>query len=68
MGTCYILFLTAVYVDNGKSLPLGRELSPMAFWLLPSVIGIPVVVNALLRHALARHANDSGYRTRRAGG
>jgi len=52
MGTSYILLLIAFYVDNGKSLPLWKELPPVTYWLLPTVIGIPLVVRALLWHPL----------------
>jgi hypothetical protein len=54
MGMSYILLLTAFYVDNGKSLPLWRELPPSAYWLIPAAIGIPLVVRALLWHPLAQ--------------
>jgi hypothetical protein len=54
MGLSYILMLTAFYVDNGKNLPLWRELPQIAFWLLPAAIGIPLIVRALARHPLAR--------------
>ena len=54
MGASYILLLTAFYVDNGKSLPLWKDLPPIAYWLLPSAIGIPIIVYALLRHPLIR--------------
>jgi hypothetical protein len=52
MGTSYILMLTAFYVDNGPNLPLWRELPPLAFWILPALIGAPILANALLRHPL----------------
>ena len=52
MGASYILLLTAFYVDNGKNLPLWRELPEIAFWLLPSAIGIPLIIYALLRHSI----------------
>ena len=55
MGLSYILMLTAFYVDNGKNLPLWRELPQLAFWLLPSVLGLPLVMRALLTHPLSRH-------------
>jgi hypothetical protein len=58
MGTSYILLLTAFYVDNGRSLPLWRELPPIAFWLVPATIGVPLIVRALLWHPLARHAGS----------
>jgi uncharacterized membrane protein len=54
MSLSYILMLTAFYVDNGKNLPLWRELPQIAFWLLPAAIGIPLIVRALARHPLAR--------------
>ena len=54
MGASYILLLTAFYVDNGKSLPLWRELPSIAYWLVPSAIGIPLIVRALLWHPRVR--------------
>ena len=55
MGSSYVLLLIAFYVDNGKSLPLWRELPPVAYWLVPASIGIPLIVRALLWHPLVRH-------------
>jgi peptidoglycan/LPS O-acetylase OafA/YrhL len=52
MGASYVLLLTAFYVDNGKSLPLWKELPPVTYWLLPAVVGIPLIVRALLWHPL----------------
>jgi hypothetical protein len=49
MGLSYILMLTAFYVDNGKNLPVWRDLPHLAYWVLPSAIGIPLIVNALTR-------------------
>lgn len=54
MGTSYLLLLIAFYVDNGRSLPLWKELPPAAYWLLPVVVGIPLIVRALLWHPLVR--------------
>lgn len=54
MAGSYILMITAFYVDNGPNLPLWRELPPIAFWILPTLIGAPILANALLRHPLAR--------------
>ena len=54
MGTSYVLLLTAFYVDNGKSLPLWRDLSPIFYWLIPGAIGIPLIIRVLLRHPLAQ--------------
>jgi hypothetical protein len=54
MAASYILLLTAFYVDNGKSLPLWKELPPIAYWLLPAAVGVPLIIRALLWHPLAR--------------
>jgi hypothetical protein len=56
MGLSYILMLTAFYVDNGKNLPLWRELPKWAYWALPGAIGILIIIRALLRHPLMRRA------------
>lgn len=54
MGSSYILLLTAFYVDNGRNLPIWSALPQLAFWLLPSAVGGPIIAWALLRHPLAR--------------
>ena len=54
MGTSYVLLLTVFYVDNGKNLPLWRNLPQIAFWLIPAAIGVPLILRALWRHPLAR--------------
>jgi hypothetical protein len=59
MGFSYILMLTAFYVDNGKNLPLWRQLPQFTFWVLPAAIGIPLIVRVLLRHPLARRDSAS---------
>ena len=46
MGLSYVFMLTAFYVDNGRNLPLWKELPPIAFWLLPAVVGIPLIARA----------------------
>ena len=59
MGTSYVLLLIAFYVDNGKSLPLWKELPPTIYWLLPAAIGIPLIVRAVLWHPLVRTPGSS---------
>jgi hypothetical protein len=49
MGLSYVLMLTAFYVDNGKNLPVWRDLPYLAYWVLPGAVGIPLIVNALTR-------------------
>jgi hypothetical protein len=57
MGMSYVLLLTAFYVDNGKNLPLWRYLPTLAYWLLPSAVGLPVITWALARHPIARQSD-----------
>jgi hypothetical protein len=52
MGASYVAMLTAFYVDNGPHLPLWDRLPVLAFWLLPSAIGAPIIIRAVIR---ARH-------------
>ena len=59
MGFSYVLLLTAFYVDNGKNLPIWKELPSITYWLLPSVIGIPLIVRALLQHPMVRQSKTS---------
>lgn len=61
MGLSYVFMLTAFYVDNGKSLPLWKDLPPITYWLLPSVVGLPLIVRALLRHPLVRVPKKSAH-------
>ena len=42
--------LIAFYVDNGKSLPLWRDLPRFTYWLLPALFGTPLIVWALVRY------------------
>jgi uncharacterized membrane protein len=58
MGLSYIAMLTAFYVDNGPHLPLWDRLPTIAFWLLPSVIGLPIIVRALRRTRTSRADSD----------
>lgn len=64
MGLSYILLLTAFYVDNGQNLPLWRRLPPLAYWLLPLVVGVPLILRVLLHHPVVLAERRSG----RAGG
>jgi hypothetical protein len=52
LGASYVLLLTAFYVDNGPNLPLWNKLPTVAFWTLPTLIGMPMIV---WRHPLARN-------------
>lgn len=54
MGASYILLLTAFYVDNGKNLPVWRDLPTLAYWLVPSAVGLPLIAWALVCHPVVR--------------
>jgi hypothetical protein len=53
-GGSYILMLTAFYVDNGRNLPLWDRLPTIAYWVLPSLVGVPLIRRAFKRHPLLR--------------
>ena len=59
MGSSYVLLLIAFYVDNGRFLPIWKDLPPIAYWLVPAAIGIPLIVRALFWHPPARHPTPS---------
>jgi hypothetical protein len=54
MGLSYVLMLIAFYVDNGKQLPIWKDLPHFTYWLLPLAVGIPFIIRALLWHPLTR--------------
>lgn len=56
MAVSYVLLLTAFYVDNGPHLPLWRALPPLAHWLIPSVVGVPILIWVHARHPLLSRA------------
>ncbi len=52
MGLSYILMLIAFYLDNGKQLPLWKDLPHFTYWLVPLAAGLPLILYALLRHPM----------------
>jgi hypothetical protein len=50
MGSSYIALLTGFYYDNGPFLPLWNRLPHWTYWLLPAVIGVPLIWRALHRY------------------
>ena len=58
MGLSYVLMLVAFYVDNGKQLPLWKDLPHFTYWLLPFALGIPLIVRALLWHPVVRQSKN----------
>ena len=59
MGFSYVLLLTAFYVDNGANLPLWKDLPPVAYWVVPGAVGVPLIVRALFYHPLTRVSGRS---------
>ena len=54
MGGAYIALFTGFYVDNGPHLPVWDRLPSLAYWTLPSLVGIPLILRALARRRLLR--------------
>ena len=46
MAMSYIVMLTAFYVDNGPRLPLWWRLPTWMLWILPSLVGLPLLFRA----------------------
>ena len=55
MALSYIFLLIAFYVDNGKFLPIWKDRHPLVYWLLPLLIGIPLLIRTLLKNPLTRN-------------
>ncbi|GAA3436270.1 DUF2306 domain-containing protein [Kutzneria kofuensis] len=49
MAVSYMALLTGFYVDNGPNLPLWNLLPHITYWLLPAVVGVPLLLRALRR-------------------
>jgi uncharacterized membrane protein len=54
MGVSYIAMLTAFYVDNGPFLPGWSLLPGWMLWVLPSLIGAPIIARALVMRRRSR--------------
>jgi len=52
MSLSYVIMLIAFYVDNGKQLPIWKNLPHFAYWLLPLAVAAPLLIWALLWHPL----------------
>lgn len=59
MGMSYVFLLTGFYVDNGKNLPLWKLLPQWAFYFIPSLVGIPIIIRAILFHPLNSGKSNS---------
>ena len=52
MSLSYVVMLIAFYVDNGKQLPIWKDLPHFTYWLVPLAVAAPLIVWALLWHPL----------------
>ena len=64
MSGSYIALFTGFYVDNGPHLPLWDRLPSLGYWLLPSLVGFPLVVRAMARRRLTVFRRAAGGRRR----
>jgi len=60
MGGSYIALLTGFYVDNGPFLPVWNRLPHVSYWLLPSIVGVPLIWRALRRYTRTTSGAHSG--------
>lgn len=60
MGTSYVTMLTAFYVDNGPKLPIWRLLPPVAFWIVPSLVALPLLVRTVRRYGRNTYTERGG--------
>jgi hypothetical protein len=59
MGGAYVALFTGFYVDNGPHLPLWDRLPHLAYWTLPSLVGVPLVLRALAQRRLLKVRSGS---------
>lgn len=58
MGLSYVALLTGFYVDNAVNLPLWDRLPGWTYWVLPALVGLPVIARALQRRQLLGQARS----------
>jgi len=54
MSLSYVVMLIAFYVDNGKQLPVWKNLPHFTYWLVPIVVASPLIAWALSSHPLVQ--------------
>lgn len=59
MGGAFIALVTGFYVDNGARLPVWDLLPSWAYWVVPSLVGIPLIWWALRRNTVKRPTGQS---------
>jgi hypothetical protein len=58
MGSSYVALLTAFYVDNGPNLPLWDLLPHWTYWVLPGLVGLPLITRSMWRRARPGRPGD----------
>jgi hypothetical protein len=56
MGGSFIVLLTGFYVDNGANLPVWNLFPHIVYWVIPAVVGIPLIWIGLHRYRSRRVA------------
>lgn len=54
MGLSYAVMIAAFYVDNGKLLPIWKDLPSITYWLLPLGVAVALIGRALMTHPLRK--------------
>ena len=60
MAASYVALLTGFYVDNGPQLPLWDRLPTVAYWVLPTLVGVPLTWWALIRNGAVSRRPGTG--------
>jgi hypothetical protein len=60
MAASYVALLTGFYVDNGPQLPLWDRLPTVAYWVLPTLVGVPLTWRALIRNGAVSRRPAAG--------
>ena len=60
MAASYVALLTGFYVDNGPQLPLWDRLPTVAYWVLPTLVGVPLTWWALIRNGAVSRRPGAG--------
>jgi len=64
MSLSYVVLLTAFYVDNGPRLPLVNHLPTIAFWIVPTLVALPLITRAVRRYTHLIADLNSAHRAR----
>jgi hypothetical protein len=60
MAASYASLLTGFYVDNGPQLPVWDRLPTVAYWVLPTLVAVPLTWRALIRNGAVSRRRGAG--------